>query len=79
MIQVQGKMNRKRRRSGKHRKDEEHNREKQRQEETCRQNNLKKNRVKIDLPCQINHTPHKLSGKHRAALETRWGGTLPQF
>jgi hypothetical protein len=36
MIQVQGKMNRKRRRSGKHRKDEEHNREKQRQEETCR-------------------------------------------
>ena len=78
MIQVQGKMNRKRRRSGRHRKDEEHNREKQRQEETCRQNK-KKTRVKIDLPCQINHTPHKLSGKHRAALETRWGGTLPQF
>ena len=43
MVQVQGKMNRKRRGSGRHRKDEEHNREKQRQEETCRQN--KKNPV----------------------------------
>ena len=34
----------------------------------------KTSRVQIDS-CQINHTPHKISGKHRAALlETRWGG-----